>query len=413
MFGINNDKIRLLQESMGIRSKSVEITRKKKKRVSKLGITRVKHSEFVKKSDDFDFSRMCTSESEGGIYINEIAPTSIEESINKYENGVKVVENDVKVVENAPKNNVKVVENVPKTTTNTLGNIPKTTEITHKNIPVITENVSKNDVKTYETIPKNTPIITETTPKNTPNITETTPKNKPSKDIIHKTETENTIITTILSTPTPKETFHRSTLSISDFHFVHSTNYNDIDYYSSILRINLTKNDPIYHVLSPYYHEKFFDHNIPEIRNKAPTIQQLFVELLVHPEELDCFGNILPSFFTNINENFFLSKNARERKYKSKPKYYYYIDPETHKPTYLDLQKTHTLFMKTYITHIQTHHSQLINFIREIALQSKNIIISGPSITKQDYSIYYLDNKLHDKSHLLNPEFCFAKLLIS
>lgn len=354
MFGINNEKIRLLQESLGIRSRSVEIVRKKKKRVSKLGISRVKRSEFVKKSDDFDFSRICTSESESGMYVNEIAPTNIEESINKYENDAKTVEN--------------------------------------------TTNVHENDVKTVD---------------NTTNVPENIQENIQQTDVIHKIETENTAVTVILSTPTPKETFHRNTLSITDFHFVRSINHNDIDYYSTTLRINITKNDPIYHVLSPYHHEKFFDHNIPEIRNKAPTIQQLFVELLVHPEELDCFGNLLPSFFKNINDNFFLSKNARERKYKSKPKYYYYIDPETHKPIRLDLQKTHTLFMKTYITHIQTNHSQLINFIREISLQSQNIIISGPSITQQDYSIYFFDNKLHDKSHLLNPEFCLAKLLIS
>ena len=177
----------------------------------------------------------------------------------------------------------------------------------------------------------------------------------PSPDADHDTDVNTSLN---IDANNPLNTDANASLNITSFRFSKvCLNYKaPIPAYNQFF-IRLFPGDPVYGILSTRYSYKFFNHNIPEIPNTAPTIDQLWHNLLVYRNELDDSGpksSLIkrePSteFFTLANESFASNRNAKGSKNKNRiPLYYYMYDVENEKPLHVPLWEAKRMFCKMY-----------------------------------------------------------------
>lgn len=205
-------------------------------------------------------------------------------------------------------------------------------------------------------------------------------------------------------------------LTYYDFEFRNISNNtrNDISYYfEDKYIINITQHDPVFNIFSPYYNHIPIEHNIVQIKNSAPTLQQFITELQVYSTDIDSNTNELSnSFFTNANDNFTVSTNARDSRFKKKmkPLYYYHIDETTCYPEKCDEHQRNKIFCDKYCEIILKNHSiQLKTFIMLQELcknKSKDdkIMICGPSVDEEyicDMYEYYKNNVTFGVEYLM------------
>lgn len=191
--------------------------------------------------------------------------------------------------------------------------------------------------------------------------------------------------------------------------------------------IRLFPGDPVYGILSTRYSYKFFNHNIPEILNTAPTIDQLWHNLLVYRNELDDSGpksSLIkrePSteFFTLANESFASNRNAKGSKYKNRiPLYYYMYDIKNKKPLHVPLWEAKRMFCKMYENYILNTpqcRNVLEIILKTLPFRDSNhpIIIRGYSVPVDSMSkVINLKEKYDDDHSNFSPEYCLAEILM-
>lgn len=209
----------------------------------------------------------------------------------------------------------------------------------------------------------------------------------------------------------------------SDFKFVNQT-YNILPYkFSSIIVIRLTKYDSTFNSLTSFYHHEYIKHNIPNISNEAPTLEQYYQELLVYKPEIireknkrliECEPN--QDFFIKANENFTVSNNSRQFKYKYRPLYYYYFD--NNKVIHLNLQEARKLYCKKYQELIMNNDESKFIFMNIINLcknrdKNKKIIISAENIKDIDEINEIIFNEWYNNTTKIFTFYhCLIEMLI-
>ena len=322
------------------------------------------------------------------------------------------LKNDVKDDVNVPlKNDVKDDVNVPLKD----DNVPLKDDV---NVPLkddVKDNVNvpfKDDIKGDVNVPFKDDIKGDV--------------NVPFKDDINVPLNDDVNINNIsISKPITEDSYH---LNNSSFLFSKaSINFKSPIPVHNQLFIRLFPSDPVYAVLSTQYNYKFFNHNIPEIPNTAPTIDQLWHHLLVYRNELSTTSSKYPlinrepntEFFTSVNENFASYKNAKGVKNKDRvPLYYYMYDLKNKKPLHVPVWEAKRMFCKMYENYAMNTKQcrSLIEIILKIIPYMNRefpIIIRGSGVPVDGMTkVTNLNEKYKDERSDFSPEYCLAEILI-
>lgn len=229
------------------------------------------------------------------------------------------------------------------------------------------------------------------------------------------------------------------TLCSNDFRFVRFDN--EFTKYHRQHRdqivIQLLRTDKTYSPLSHSVHKCYIQHNIPQIPNEAPTLQQFFIELTVYEDDLqrddpnkplkECEPN--EAFFKNANDNFASSTNARRFKptrmrhygrYTKwmKPIYYYYVDPLTKQSMHLSPIEARRLYCKTYESTTLTKGTnsyKLFKYLHELCIKRDRtypIVILGVYARDALDQPTDIAEAFYDTDHVYFEEYCLAEMLI-
>ena len=318
----------------------------------------------------------------------------------------KTRKDDVKDVVNVPlKNDDKNDDNVPiKDDIKNDDNVPIKDDV---NVPL------KDDVKDDVNVPLKDDVKDDV--------------NVPLKDDfnLHHNTNDVNINNNSISKSITEQSYH---LNNSSFLFSKaSINFKSPIPVHNQLFIRLFPSDPVYAVLSTQYNYKFFTHNIPEIPNTAPTIDQLWHHLLVYRNELSTTSSKYPlinrepntDFFTSVNENFASYKNAKGVKNKDRiPLYYYMYDLKNKKPLHVHIWEAKRMFCKMYENYVMNTKQcrSLIEIILKIIPHMNRefpIIIRGSGVPVDGMTkVTNLNEKYKDKRSDFSPEYCLAEILI-
>lgn len=215
-------------------------------------------------------------------------------------------------------------------------------------------------------------------------------------------------------------------LTIDDFRF------SKIKLYSKLpkiekeqLLVRIIKTDPVYKSLSSLYHRSYINHNIPEIQNSSPTIEQFWQELKVYRCDLQD-DNTFPiknrkpkqDFFKDANLNFAVAKNARLHKYKRLiPVYYYYFNTEKNEPEFMSINEAKRIYCKIYEKDIMENDESRTTFMLLLSqCKARNdkfpIIIRGYGVNDNVDSSSNLKKIFDDPKLEFSCEYCLVEMLI-
>lgn len=192
--------------------------------------------------------------------------------------------------------------------------------------------------------------------------------------------------------------------------------------------ITLTKANPTYNMLSSLVHRSYIEHNIPEINNSAPTVEQYWQELMVYKDDIEYvpskhlqqkFTSPSTTFFKNANLNFASSNNARYYKYASnlKPKYYYHINTDTKQPEYLPIVMARKFYCKAYEQDIMNNNESKSLFLLLLNLcktrdKSFPIIVRGYTVIDNLDNVTNIESLYKNKDIKFGHEYCLVEMLI-
>lgn len=215
-------------------------------------------------------------------------------------------------------------------------------------------------------------------------------------------------------------------LTINDFRFSKIKLYSK---YPKIekeqLLIKVIKTDPVYKSLSSLYHRSYINHNIPEIQNSSPTLEQFWQELKVYRRDIQDISNVpikkrppKASFFSDININFATAKNARLHKYKKLiPIYYYYFNTEKNKPEFMSINEAKRIYCKMYEKDIMENEESRNAFMLLLfQCKSRNnkfpIVIRGYGVVDNMESSSNLKKIFEDEKLEFGCEYCLVEMLM-
>ena len=215
------------------------------------------------------------------------------------------------------------------------------------------------------------------------------------------------------------------TLTEDDFRFSKIKMYTKLpNFDEDQIIIKPLKGDKTYYPLSPMIHKCYISHNIKNINNDAPTLEQFWQELKVFRNEVAnemkplIDREPLPEFFTNANANFASSQNARRRKQKGKPLYYYHINEETGKVEHLDYKSARKIYCKKYEKTTLTKNSESLRLFQYLLSLCKNrnrnkpVIIRGYDVINSLEEPTNIEERYNDLSSPFGHEYCLAEMLI-
>lgn len=220
--------------------------------------------------------------------------------------------------------------------------------------------------------------------------------------------------------------FENVKLTIDDFRFSKiKLFYKSPNVNHEQLLVKITKTDPVYKHLSSAYHRAYINHNIPEIPNSAPTLDQYWNELKVYRNELRQIDKTplrkrppKQTFFEEANLNFTIADNARRRKYKGlSPVYYYHYNVEKKKAEHISIRNAKKFYCKMYEKDIMGNEdSRRVFKILLAQCKTRNkkfhVIIRGFGVVDNmdsptDLKQIYKDDKLD-----FGCEYCLVEMLI-
>lgn len=192
------------------------------------------------------------------------------------------------------------------------------------------------------------------------------------------------------------------------------------------LLVRVVKSDPVYKSLSAQYHRAYIEHNIPEIPNSCPTIEQYWEELKVYRCELDDetvypVKNRKPKaeFFIDANTNFASQRNSRNHKFTGSlvPIYYYHYNTETKSPEYISIQEAKKYYCKAYEKDIMENDESKSTFMLLLTLcKCRNkkypVIIRGFKASDILDEPADLKDIYEDPKKDFPAEYCLAEMLI-
>ena len=191
------------------------------------------------------------------------------------------------------------------------------------------------------------------------------------------------------------------------------------------LLIKIVKSDPVYKSLSSLYHRSYINHNIPEIQNSSPTIEQFWQELKVYRCDLQDESDIpvkkrspKSSFFNDVNINFATAKNARLHKYKKLiPVYYYHFNTEKNKPEFMNINEAKKIYCKMYEKDIMENDESRATFMLLLSqCKARNskfpIIIRGFGVVDNMITSSNLKKIFESEKNEFGCEYCLVEMLI-
>lgn len=218
-------------------------------------------------------------------------------------------------------------------------------------------------------------------------------------------------------------------LTINDFRFSKIIKYTKIPPSSDKeqLLVKVVKTDPVYKHLSSEFHRSYIQHNIPEIPNSAPTLEQFWEELLVYrcdtqddPTTPIQLRKPKSDFFEGANLNFASSKNVRHHKHENHrliPLYYYHYNTKTNSPEFLGMKEAKKLFCKEYEKDIMENEDGKSTFLLLLTLcKNRNkefpVIIRGFGNEDNMYEPTDLKAIYEDPKRKFTCEYCLVEMLI-
>ena len=195
------------------------------------------------------------------------------------------------------------------------------------------------------------------------------------------------------------------------------------------LVVILHGHDPTFKSLSSFYSRGYFRHHIPGISNDAPTIQQLFTELMVYRADLETPSlNSRPQpmldrrprfdFFESANINFASANNVRPYRLPSrKPLYYYAIDSSTGEPIHMPLRDARRLFCKMYEKDVMGHAESKTTFMMLLKLcqirdRSMPVVMRGLTAIDSFDRAVDVESLYDDMTYEFGCECCLIEMLL-
>lgn len=186
----------------------------------------------------------------------------------------------------------------------------------------------------------------------------------------------------------------------------------------------LVKLNPLgkdFRLLSALYHVRYIEHNIPEIPNSAPTVEQYWQALKVYRKDRPNGPLVAApkkSFFEEANINF-ASASLTKYKYTSTmiPIYYYHYNTKTKQPEFLSLKEGKILYCKEYqreIMEVEERKEVFLLLLSRCKSRDRNypVIIRNKGVND------YMDEPIDLKYIIENPKididcaYCLAEMLI-
>lgn len=186
----------------------------------------------------------------------------------------------------------------------------------------------------------------------------------------------------------------------------------------------LVKLNPLgkdFRLLSALYHVRYIEHNIPEIPNSAPTVEQYWQTLKVYRKDRPNGPLIAApkkSFFEEANINF-ASASLTKYKYTSStvPIYYYHYNTKTRQPEFLSLKEGKILYCKEYqreIMEVEERKEVFLLLLSRCKSRDRNypVIIRNKGVND------YMDEPIDLEYIIENPKididcaYCLAEMLI-
>lgn len=175
--------------------------------------------------------------------------------------------------------------------------------------------------------------------------------------------------------------------------------------------------DKVFKYLSPSYHKCYIKHNIPEIPNEAPTLQQYWTELHIYRPELDSNGDVKHEFFKETNKRFASSMNARRNKFRLKPAFFYHVNDEG-VVEHLDEPAARKLYCKMYeetTLYPKSDSAKMFQYLVTICKnrdRSMPIIIKGLDVDTELESPTIISDRYFNGGKKFGHEYCLVEMLI-
>lgn len=170
--------------------------------------------------------------------------------------------------------------------------------------------------------------------------------------------------------------------------------------------------------LSPCVHKCYISHDVPNIPNKAPTLDQFYKSFLVYRSDLTDSDKRIKlndreptqSFFERANNSFVCATNDQTKEDKRKPVYFY--TPNGHK-TIAESRKLYgELYERTSTipgTECVLMLEALANICRHRTNESKIVVIAPDAIPGVCNDIR---STVMDETKHFGPEYCLIELLV-
>lgn len=184
----------------------------------------------------------------------------------------------------------------------------------------------------------------------------------------------------------------------------------------------------VYKPLLPTTHHGYIKHNIEQIKNDAPTLDQYWHQLLIYrPELVDSeakWNEREPTsdFFRSVNINFATSMNVKKRKPASVnhvPVYFYHVNDKTGEVEHLDMLSARKIYCKKYEEILMMPKSTQWKMFTYLVMLCRGrnkdlpIMIRGIDVVNAVDSVTYIPDMYWNPKKPFGFEYCLAEMLIN